>query len=58
MACELHTSQGEVYGVGSASDADFDIALGLIMAADKFEKGNPGSPYLGAARGLIASILK
>jgi hypothetical protein len=52
------SSTGEIWGVGSASDADFDIALGLIMAADKFEKGNPGSPYLGAARGLIASILK
>ena len=54
----LLSHEGEVYGVGSASDADFDIALGLLMAADKFEKGNAAGTYLGAARGLISSIFK
>jgi len=51
------SSAGDISGIGSASDADFDIALGLVMAADKFDSGNPGSPYLGAAMGLINSIL-
>mmetsp|Transcript_19772 Transcript_19772/g.25790 ORF Transcript_19772/g.25790 Transcript_19772/m.25790 type:complete len:410 (+) Transcript_19772:385-1614(+) len=47
---------GDVWGKGSATDADLDIALGLLMAANTFQSSS--TDYTKAAITLINNIME
>jgi endoglucanase len=48
---------GDIWGTGSASDADLDVGFGLVLAAHTFDPGNAGSSYLASARTHLAAVM-
>jgi endo-1,4-beta-D-glucanase Y len=52
------TSQsGEIWGEGSASDADLDIGFALLLAAHTFHPGDADSAYLTSAKSFLKNVM-